>query len=875
MKTSILLLVMWFAPVGCSRLSGPDVGGMMKRTGVERVSSLTPLVEESGDRVSALIAPSNSETFALVAPEGSSVVGSTIKISPGTFNQTTRLLLEAGLNLSETSIATDIGLPLDAVVQSAGMGVVIRPSEAVSLNRPLEITIPLPVGLGLSGNNFAVISKTIDPLTGRLLNAITPVDGAVSSVRFSIEMGRNVVDFKGYFGSYWIVSLSRALSPLEIPVAKVTVESIANKSGTYVITSGGIVDNKVLQSAKSIPVITLPAPTLIFQAKNSKLELRLAETNDLTTCTADVFSLPSDVRGTSYSVGHSFELILPIPSIGDLSFTGRFRCIDSANRMVVSPWSETIRVRIPVDVEVIEDFTPPLNVFKTTWQTDLPGSSAANQIVLPLVGGGIYDFKISWGDGSHAKVTSSADPDILHSYSSPGTYTVQIWGTVNGWSFAGGGDSRKLQDIAQWGPLNIGNQGAAFSGCQNLTISATDKPDLKGVINFGNLFAQTRSLTTVPGIQDWNVSEVESFESMFFESAFDGAIGSWDMKAAKNLSSMFRDNAVFNQPIGDWNLASAENLMAMFLGATKFDQPLNTWNVSHVTNAAGIFFGASEFNQSLDGWDVSSVKDMSFMFCDATRFNGTIDSWDVSRVEDMSYTFTGALVFAGSLKNWETGRVKSMQGLFQTALVFNGEIEDWDVSSVEDMGLMFAYAANFGRDIGSWSVSNVKTMDHMFERANSFNRDLSNWNTSSLTNVSSMFAFNSAFNGSIAGWDVSHVTDFSNLFFYAGAFNSSLATWNVSEGRNMYNMFINATAFNQDISDWNVSSVRYMNNFLYGSAFSTSHYESLLTKWSSLPLQHGVDFSVGSVQYSSAAAIAGRDTLVSSFGWTVHDGGQL
>ena len=161
----------------------------------------------------------------------------------------------------------------------------------------------------------------------------------------------------------------------------------------------------------------------------------------------------------------------------------------------------------------------------------------------------------------------------------------------------------------------------------------------------------------------------------------------------------------------------------------------------------------------------------------------------------------------------------------------------------------------------------------MFYFASSFNQFIGNWNVSSVTVMSSMFRSASAFNQPIGDWNVSSVTDMSYMFM-ASAFNQPIGDWNVSSVTDMSYMFM-ASAFNQSIGNWDVSSVTDMSNMFNGVTLSTSNYDSLLLGWSQLTLQDSVSFDGGNSQYSAGAAAAARASIISTYSWSITDGGPI
>jgi surface protein len=346
--------------------------------------------------------------------------------------------------------------------------------------------------------------------------------------------------------------------------------------------------------------------------------------------------------------------------------------------------------------------------FVSRWDTTLTstGSSSANQIRLPLVIDGTYNFVVYWGDGSQETITSSAQ--AIHTYAFSGVYNVSVSGAIVGWRVNNEGDRLKLLEIMQWGTLEFGNSGGYFHGAENMIISALDIINLQGVTNMTFMFAGAVAFNSP--ISSWNVAEVTNMESMFAgASAFNQEIGQWDVSRVTSMASMFAGASAFNQEIGQWDVSRVTSMESVFSGASSFNKYIGGWDVSRVTNMAGMFAGASSFNQDVGGWDVSRVTDMASMFADTSAFNQDMSYWDMSSVTNMRNMFAGASSYNQNLRGWDVSSVTNMAGMFSGASAFNMPLLEWNVSHVTDMNSMFANAAVFNQLLGEWNSSKVAT----------------------------------------------------------------------------------------------------------------------------------------------------------------------
>ena len=403
---------------------------------------------------------------------------------------------------------------------------------------------------------------------------------------------------------------------------------------------------------------------------------------------------------------------------------------DNIITLSVSAEDETIK---EYSVEVFKAST---GVFVSQWQTDIVGASGDNQIQLPLTDNGLYDFTVDWGDGTSSHITEWNSPEKIHSYISAGTYTVSISGILNGFSFGFApemkedsyvfhGDSPKLINISQWGPVRLGDYGYHFYHCSNLEITADDIPDLTGTTNMAYMFALCLAITDIPNIGQWDVSQVTNMRYMFFFARYaNPEIGQWNVSNVEMMDCMFRYASAFNQDIGDWDVSGVTTMAGMFEYAGIFNQDIGDWDVSNVINmgsskfgssyvAGGMFQNAVEFNQDISRWDVSRVENMAMMFRSTEAFDQDISDWDVSNVTDMTCMFYYALSFNQDISDWNISRVKNMAdflyGVTMSTENYDAILTNWALLPALQSGVLFS--GGFSQYSSAVSASRQKLID--------------------------------------------------------------------------------------------------------------------------------------------------------------------
>ncbi len=510
--------------------------------------------------------------------------------------------------------------------------------------------------------------------------------------------------------------------------------------------------------------------------------------------------------------------------------------------------------------------------FITTWKTDNPGTSASNQITLPLSGSG-YNFDVDWGDGNSE--TGVTDPGAAtHTYASPGTYTVSITGDFPLMRFNSGGDKNKILTVEAWGDIAWQNMDMAFAGCFNLKINASDAPDLSNITSLISTFAACKELTT--GLENWNVSTITDMSFTFFNSPkVNCDLSGWDVSHVTTMSGLFGGNSLsdFNGDISGWNVSQVTNMSNMFSNAEDFNVDISNWNVSNVTNMQAMFFGARSFNRDISGWDVGSVTTMQSMFFDADSFDQNLGDWDIGAVTNMAQMFGSSgmtsLNYDRTLLGWseqslqndvELGAsgVKYCSELGRQALIdnFNWTIEDDSPSSncpfittwkTDNLGSSnsnqitlptqaggggYNYTVDWGDGNTDTGVTSSSPNTHTYASPGTY--------TVTISGSFPRFFFNNAGDKgkllSVEQWgdivwnrlsffgcsnlqvtaadapDLSGVTDISNMFRDCTSLTGGVSNWNTENIVFMLNVFMGATSFNGDIGNWNTSNVENMSS---------------------------------------------------------------
>lgn len=338
-KLLCALTLVAFSTTSCFQMGNTSLGTVktnsqmgVKSTAVSETKSI------------AVMDPSSTSDQRLTTSQDSPIGGSNVVMSPGTLGIAASLVLEQGANFGDTSVASEIGLAGDVTIQGTSAGLIIRPTEAVSLKKPLTISMPLPSGLGLhlaETNHYLIFYKSFDPVTGELLTGTKAVDGVTAKLVFDTSTNRDSVSFEGYFGAYWVAKVSREVKKEELAPAKLSTEPVININRVAVIDQKGIVSEASVAATQAVPEVSWGAIQSSFQAANRSLKVTesIASGRVLSLCKVDISEDKTLAKFTTNEAASNliFEYAISKRSAHDLY--ARFRCNDDLGRFTVSPWT--------------------------------------------------------------------------------------------------------------------------------------------------------------------------------------------------------------------------------------------------------------------------------------------------------------------------------------------------------------------------------------------------------------------------------------------------------------------------------------------------------------------------------------------------------
>lgn len=134
-------------------------------------------------------------------------------------------------------------------------------------------------------------------------------------------------------------------------------------------------------------------------------------------------------------------------------------------------------------------------IFKVDTRLTDGGATGKNGFKIPISWTRTMDAIVEWGDGSSSHIKSTSDPEINHTYSNPGIYTIKIYKRFDNlyMNVRGYHDKDKIISVESWGIFSVRPvMSYSFSFCRNLTKFPPGGTWINGVIDGTDLMSQVK-----------------------------------------------------------------------------------------------------------------------------------------------------------------------------------------------------------------------------------------------------------------------------------------------------------------------------------------------------------------------------------------------
>ena len=144
-------------------------------------------------------------------------------------------------------------------------------------------------------------------------------------------------------------------------------------------------------------------------------------------------------------------------------------------------------------------------------------------------------------------------------------------------------------------------------------------------------------------------------KQLFDENGYNVDLNVIDTSKITDISYLF-DSTEFHKFCGDvsqWDVSNVENMDSLFFGCYDFDCDLSLWDVSNVKGMEFMFGGCDNFKgRGLEKWNVSKVKNMEAMFAKCKNLDCDLSHWNVSQVTNMQHMFYRSN-FSNDISSWK------------------------------------------------------------------------------------------------------------------------------------------------------------------------------------------------------------------------------
>ena len=334
-----------------------------------------------------------------------------------------------------------------------------------------------------------------------------------------------VTDATGYELEYSTEDTFTSPSSESSTTTSVMLDELALGTWYWRVKATAGVTESDWSEVRSFTIEALDAPTLVSPADESSTYEQYPTFHWMEVTDATSYHV-------QYSTDETFTAASPL-------YCGDTSC-SPPHELALGTWYWRVRARMFIrtvngvrcgSFTIIESSPDDFIITVKTDNLTSPDSSPDTMFVIPTTGTG-YNYNVDC-DSDGVDDATAQTGDYFCMYDSSGTYTIRIKDNAgDGTGFPRFyayyyGDGDKVLTIEQWGTGKWASMQFAFYDCSNLTIPATDIPDLSIVMDMQAMFASASSFNS--DISPWNTSKVTNMAGVFHSAiSFNQDISGWD-----------------------------------------------------------------------------------------------------------------------------------------------------------------------------------------------------------------------------------------------------------------------------------------------------------------------------------------------------------
>ena len=310
---------------------------------------------------------------------------------------------------------------------------------------------------------------------------------------------------------------------------------------------------------------------------------------------------------------------------------------------------------------------------------------------------------------------------------------------------------------------NLVSMARLFYGCNSIRELDLTEFSTKGTISTAEMFSYCTGLTTIYGLETFDMSSVIVSSRMFANCYIlqDLNINQWDMPETRSAEYMFQNcKGLQTLDLSAWRLPKCETVNNMFFNCSML-QSLNIENfaMTVTTDCSSMFTGCDKLKAlNLNKWSMQSVRTATYMFRGCHQLKYLI------------------------ISEWNTKSMLCFRGMFEECIALKElDLSKWNTSVAVDMRDMFARCNVLQTlNISTWNVSNVTLFNGMFAVCVSLQHiDLGHWRLNSAVDTTRMFASCRALKAvDVTAWRPVHLEQASEMFFGCSSLEKlDLSTW--------------------------------------------------------------------------------------------------